>query len=226
MGFLFSGLEAEKYDRQYSDITLIKRVWSFLKVYKKWILLTSFFILLSTITNILLPQMLTDGINSLIDKNSFNSVIIFAFLYLVLGIVYFFSEFGRSYSNIVFTAKGVRDIRNVLFSKVVRLDQSFYDENRTVRIISRFCYDTEQLEQFLSLSSHFISYLVITIATFFVLLTISVQLTILGLFVIPALVIITLILRSFSKKLTKAWRKSYSTVNQTFQEGVSGISVG
>ena len=225
MGFLFSGLEAEKYDRQYSDISLIKSVWSFLKVYKRWILLTSFFILLSTVTNILLPQMLTDGINSLIDKNAFNSVLIFAFLYLVLGIVYFFSEFGRSYSNTVFTAKGVRDIRNVLFAKVVRLDQAFYDENRTGRIIRRVGDDTEQLEQFLSLSSQFVAYLAITIATFFVLLTISIQLTILGLFVIPFLVIITLFFRSYSKRLTKAWRKSYSTVNQTFQEGVSGISV-
>ena len=81
------------------------------------------------------------------------------------------------------------------------------------------------MDQFLSLSSQFISYLVITVATFIVLLTISVQLTILGLFVIPFLLIVTFVFRSVVRKVTKEWRKSYSTVNQTFQEGMSGISV-
>ena len=84
MGFLFSGLEEEKYDRQYSDVTLIKKIWFFVKAYKRWILISSFFILISTITNILLPQMLTDGINSLIAKDSFNSVVLYAFMYLIL----------------------------------------------------------------------------------------------------------------------------------------------
>ncbi len=225
MGFLFSGLEEEKYDRQYSDITLIKKIWFFVKAYKRWIIISSFFILISTVTNIILPQMLTDGIDSLLAKNSFNSVVIYAFMYLFLGIIFFLSEFVRSYSNIKFTSYGVRDIRNILFAKVLRYDQSFYDENRTGRIISRIGDDTEQMDDFLSLSSQFISYLVITVATFIVLLTISVQLTILGLFVIPFLLLVTYVFRSVVRKVTKEWRKSYSTVNQTFQEGMSGISV-
>ena len=225
MGFLFSGLEEEKYDRQYSDATLIKKIWFFVKAYKRWIIISSIFILISTITNILLPQMLTDGINSLLAKNSFNSVVIYAFMYLILGVIFFFSEFIRSYSNIKFTSYGVRDIRNILFARVLRYDQSFYDENRTGRIISRIGDDTEQMDDFLSLSSQFISYLVITVATFIVLLTISVQLTILGLFVIPFLLLVTYVFRSVVRKVTKEWRRSYSTVNQTFQEGMSGISV-
>ena len=225
MGFLFSGLEEEKYDRQYSDVSLIKKIWFFVKAYKRWVIISSFFIVISMVTNIFLPQMLTDGIDSLIAKNSFNSVAIYALLYLILGIIFFLSEFFRSYSNIKFTAYSIRDIRNILFAKVLRLDQAFYDENRTGRIISRVGDDIEQMDDFLSLSSQFISYLVITIATFIVLLTISVQLTILGLFVIPFLLIVTFLFRSIVRRVTKDWRKSYSTVNQTFQEGVSGISV-
>ena len=133
---MFSGLEEEKYDRQYSDVSLIKKIWFFVKAYKRWVIISSVFIVISMVTNILLPQMLTDGIDSLIAKNSFNSVAIYALLYLISGIIFFLSEFFRSYSNIKFTAYSIRDIRNILFAKVLRLDQSFYDENRTGRIIS------------------------------------------------------------------------------------------
>ena len=157
MGFLFSGLETEKYDRQYSDIMLVKRVWFFLKFYKHWIVLTTFFLLLSAITNIILPQMLTTGIDKLIQKNSFNVVLTYAGYYLLLGVIDFFSEFGRLYSNIHFTANSVRDIRNFLFTRLLGFDQQFFDENRTGRIMSRVSDDTEQLEEFLALSSQFIS---------------------------------------------------------------------
>ena len=202
MGFLFSGLETEAYDRQYSDTQMIKRIFWYMSPYKFWIFLTVLFILISTIFNILLPQALTQGIDALINGSDFNALLLFALAYLVIGVLVFFSELGRMYSNVKFTANGVKDIRNIAFKQINELDQSFYDKNRTGRIMARVSDDIEQLEEFLGLSSQFLALITITVGTFTVLMLISPHLTLIALCVVPALVVVTLVFRKYSKKLT------------------------
>ena len=90
MGFLFSGLETEEYDRQYSDFQMIKRIFKFILPFKLWIIFTVLFILISTIFNILQPQALTQGIDALISGSNFTTILIFAGLYLIIGIFVFF----------------------------------------------------------------------------------------------------------------------------------------
>ncbi|MHA2362675.1 MAG: ABC transporter ATP-binding protein [Candidatus Hodarchaeales archaeon] len=225
MGFLFSGLEEEVYDRSYKDRTLVKRIWFFISPYKWFVVLTTIFLLLETLFNILLPQALTTGIDYYIEGKSTYLILGMALLYLFLGTGAFFLQLGRMVSSANFTAKGVRDLRNNAFNHLMTLDQSFYDTNRTGRIMARVSDDIEQLEEFLGLSSQFIFLITMTLGTFLVLLTISPILTAIALVVTPGLVIITLLFRYYSRVLTRKWRKSFSTVNATFQEGISGISV-
>ena len=225
MGFLFSGLETEDYERSYSDMTIVRRIWTFLAPYKWYVLASAVFVLLSTGMNILLPQALTTGIDLLIEGRSFNIILIAAIIYLVIGVLAFFAQLGITYTTMYFTAKSIRDLRVKSYKHLLCLDQTFFDTNRTGRIMARISNDTEELDQFLGLSSQFLALITLTIGTFIVLLTISVELTFLGLIVTPCVVLITLFFRMFAKKLTVKWRRSFSTVNATFQEGISGISV-
>ncbi|MFW9930998.1 MAG: ABC transporter ATP-binding protein [Candidatus Thorarchaeota archaeon] len=224
MGFLFSGLETEAYERTYTDTTIIKRIWTYLSPYKLFVILAAVSVLLSTLSNLFLPQALTTGIDLLID-NKINDVYIYALIYLILGVVAFLSEFGRMYSTMRFTSCGIRDMRVDSYNHLLSLDQTFFDKNRTGRIMARVSNDTEELDQLLGLSSQFFALITLTIGTLIILLTISVNLSILGLLVAPLLIFVTLIFRKYAKKLTTSWRRSFSTVNATFQEGISGITV-
>lgn len=225
MGFLFSGLETEEYERSYSDVTLIKRIWQYLSPYKWYVIGSTVFVLLSTVANILLPQTLTRGIDALIENQTFNVVLSAALLYLLIGVFAFFFQLGITYTTMFFTGKSIQDLRIKVFKHLLSLDQSFYDTNRTGRIMARISNDTEELDQFLGLTSQFLALIMLTLGTLIVLLVLSLELTLIGLIVTPAVVFVTLIFRRYAKRLTTGWRRSFSTVNSTFQEGISGISV-
>ncbi|MHA1991847.1 MAG: ABC transporter ATP-binding protein [Candidatus Hodarchaeales archaeon] len=225
MGFLFSGLEVEDYERNYSDLALLRRIWLYLIPYKWFVLLATVSVLVSTIANILLPQALTTGIDLIIFKQATDIIIGAAIAYILIGVVAFFAQLGITYFTMRFTARAIQDLRKDSFNHLLSLDQTFFDTNRTGRIMARISNDTEEFDQFLGLSSQFVALIALTIGTFIVLLSLSVELTIYGLIVTPGVVLISLIFRKYSKALTVKWRRSFSTVNSTFQEGISGISV-
>ncbi|HKZ43189.1 MAG TPA: ABC transporter ATP-binding protein, partial [Candidatus Hodarchaeales archaeon] len=225
MGFFSTGIEAEKYDRQYSDAELVRRIWQYLRKHRASLILATLCVLLGAIANLLLPQTLTTGIDLLLEQHSSSLVVQLALTYFVLGIIAFFLEFGRIFLTARMTAKTIRDLRARSYDHLLDLDQSFYDTNRTGRIMARISNDSEELDHFFGLTSQVLSLFCLTMGTFIVLVLISPTLTLMGLIVTPGIVLLAIVFRKFAKRLTVTWRRSFSTVNATFQEGLSGITV-
>ena len=65
MGFIMDGLDAEAYDRTYSDSTLVKRIVAYFRPQAKRMGMISLVIVLTSLVNTGLPIFISSGLDNL-----------------------------------------------------------------------------------------------------------------------------------------------------------------
>ncbi len=128
-------------------------------------------------------------------------------------------QLGASLQELV-----TRDLRDSVFTHLQRLPLGYFQRTKTGQVISKVLSDTEQTKALVTeMVTKSIQNAAQIVATVFVLLTISVKLTVLSLIVAPLL---TLALQPILRKLRRAYRRlrnDYGEITSVLQEVVSGI---
>ncbi len=222
---LFSGLDGDKFDRQYGDTVLFRRIVRYFSRYRWQGLVV---ILTFTIMAILLamrPVVIAMAVGEL-ESDTGDRV-----LQLLLGALFVsaFIEYvanwlrRRGLSRIV--GRVIAQLRMDAFSSAVHLDMAFYDENNTGKVVSRITSDTQEFGDVLMVSSDIVSRLLqIFILVYFMYIR-SPLLTVLLLATTPFVVIAALAFRHMARKVTRQASRQLAVLNDTIQESVSGISV-
>ena len=121
--------------------------------------------------------------------------------------------------------KGLRDLRQSLFSHIETRPSSFYDRVPTGRIMTRVTNDVEALYEMLrgmgALVGEFVPFLVALIVMF----STSVKLTLILLCLVPVVALATYFFRRASSETFRLVRNSVSALNQNLQENLSGMQV-
>lgn len=121
--------------------------------------------------------------------------------------------------------KGLRDLRQSLFSHMETRPSSFYDKVPVGRIMTRVTNDVESLYEMLrgmgSLIGEFIPFFVALIVMF----STSVKLTLILLALVPVVGIATFFFRRASREVFRLVRNSVSALNHNLQENLSGLQV-
>src|SRR5688572_11768358 len=79
MGFIMDGLDAEAYDRTYSDRSLLRRILRYFKPQGRLIFIAATAIALSSIVNMLLPIYISASLDRMeVDPNSINLYVVAA----------------------------------------------------------------------------------------------------------------------------------------------------
>ena len=86
MGF-FSGLNTEKYDRQYSDKYLIGRILMYFSPYKKQLVIISGLILAVSLANASLPILVSKSMDWLQTEYDIYNLLLLCIAILVVGVV-------------------------------------------------------------------------------------------------------------------------------------------
>jgi len=223
MSSILGDLETE-YDREFSDLELLKRYLQFVKPHAKYLVITIIAILIGTVITLLVPLSLKQGVDGL-DNGNNQLLFVAAIAYLVLnGLAWVASAF-QTYFNTKFTALSTQDIRSDLFQRVQEHDMSFFDKNKTAKVLTRIMDDTTVIAEFVTLSSRIATSFMIAIGTVIILFIINFRLTLLALAVVPFLVVAIILFRKVARRLARQWRKSVSDLNDSFQENVAGISI-
>jgi ATP-binding cassette, subfamily B, multidrug efflux pump len=188
-----------------------------------WGILT---VLLSTAFSMVSPWVLRQAINALQQTITTQKLVLYAVTIVVATIIQGVFLFYMRQTMIVASRKIEYDLRNDLFSHILRLDRPYFDKTPTGDIMAKMTNDLDAVRNMVGPG---IMYFVTTVFTFtmaFILMVIiNPKLTLVAFLPLPFITIATYILgREVHKRYIKI-QEQYSTITTEVQESLSGIRV-
>ncbi len=216
-----AGLDKADFDRQYSDITLFKRIMGYFKPYRKMILLLSLTLALASFSNTLIPVLISNTLDNF-KPSSTNRLIIFLLIFAILSFVFNMIQQEFTYRA---TSSAVYDLRSDAFNALIKKDMSFFDNEPAGRLASRVVNDTNDFGQTVALTSNLVGQLLTVIFLLFFLVQYSIKLTIVIIFFGPFIVLVALSFRKIARSVALASQRILAKVNALIQETTSGIYI-
>ena len=225
MGFIMDGLDAEAYDRSYSDRQLIARIIGYFRPKVHIMIVVAILITLTSLLDTVFPVLISYGIDTVVASGAINTILLLILAILLVGVFSWVCNFFRQW----YTARTVGDVvlnlRKDAFQAVVARDMSFYDEFPSGKIVSRVNSDTEDFATVVTLALNLISQVLLFFLMVVVLLIRSVQLALLTFAILPFIVLVALGFRRIARRTTQRSQRSLARVNANVQEVVTGITI-
>ncbi|MEM7801026.1 MAG: ABC transporter ATP-binding protein, partial [Chloroflexota bacterium] len=225
MGFIMDGLDADSYDRQYDDRTLVRRIITYFRPKLRVMYGIAALILLNAVMDTILPIAFARSLDTLANNFTANAAILLAALILITGAF----SWGFNYFRQVYTAQAVGDVvlqlREDVFESILDRDMSFYDENASGKIVSRITGDTRDFSNVVTLTLNLMSQVLLVLFLVIVMFFINVRLTLLALSIAPLIVLTALAFRIIARRSSSQVQRARASVNAHLQETLSGISV-
>ncbi len=224
MGF-FAGLNDEKYDRQYTDRDLLRRILDYFKPQKTrfvWVLLLV--VVLAGI-GAALPVVVARMVDLLKEQPSLQAISLVSLALLVIGIGLWGLNWARR--SLVVRAVGdvVLDLRTRAFRAAAEHDLSFYDQFSSGRIVSRITSDTNDFGQLVVIVTDVGSQIVQAIILGVVLFRTDLKLSLMLMAFLPVIFAVAGGFRVLARRVTKRGMKAMADVNAAIKETISGISI-
>ena len=199
MGFVMDGLDAEAYDRSYTDRQLVARIISYFQPKMPAMLFVTAMIVLNSLMDTVLPILISQGIDRLSETVTLGTTGWLVGAILLSGALSWVFNFFRQW----YTAQAVGDVvlnlREDAFGAVVARDMSFYDEFPSGKIVSRVTSDTQAFANVVTLTLNLLSQSLLVMLIVGVLFYINLRLALLALIIAPLIWIAAL---SFSPHRT------------------------
>ena len=225
MGFIMDGLDAESYDRVYSDRALVARIAGYFRPLGRVMLGVAGLIVLNSLMDTALPLLLARGVDTLAQPGGDAVVGWLVGAILLSGALSWTFNFFRQW----YTARAVGDVvlhlRLDAFRAVLARDLSFYDEHPSGKIISRVTSDTDAFATVVTLTLNLLSQILLVLLIVGVLVAINVELALLTLTIAPLIVLVALGFRRVARLWIQRAQRVSARVNATVQEAISGITV-
>lgn len=225
MGFLMDGLDAEAYDRTYSDRQLVTRILNYFRPQARKMLIAAGAVTLSALLDTALPIVVALSLDMVqLNPETPRLLLMAGLLALVASLSWVFNAVRQWHS-----AQAIGDVvlkmREDAFDSVLKRDLSFYDQFASGKIVSRVTSDTQTFSQVMVLTMDLLSRLLLIIFLLVYLFTVSVQLTLILLALAPFIVGAALGFRFIARFTITQSRRINATVSAHIQETVSGIGV-
>ncbi|MEU3166134.1 ABC transporter ATP-binding protein [Streptosporangium sp. NPDC006930] len=225
MGFLMDGLDAEDYDRTYSDRELLRRILSYFRPKLGSMILVAVMIVLFSLSQAAIPLLVSWGVDGIEGGTIADVGWQLTAGLLIAGMLGWLFNFVRQWHSAKVTGDVVLRLREDAFDAVLKRDLSFYDETPSGKIVSRVTSDTDDFATVSTLTMDLISQVLMVGFVTAILFLRSVELALLTLLVAPIVMGIALLFRRVARSSTRQAQRSLSRVNATLQETMGGITV-
>ncbi|HET9906886.1 MAG TPA: ABC transporter ATP-binding protein [Anaerolineales bacterium] len=230
MGFIMDGLDAETYDREYTDRQLLARIIGYFKPHFPMMGTIAIMITLNSVMDAAFPFLIARSLDQLEGASDLNVTIWQRTAWLIAAILvsgvlsWSFNFFRQKY-----TARTVGNVvlklRQDAFDAVLARDMSFYDEYSSGKIVSRVTSDTQDFSNVVTLTLNLMSQVLIVIIVVSLLIFINLRLALITLAIAPIVVFIALAFRRIARYTTTQAQRVLAEVNANVQEAITGISV-
>ncbi|MER6577239.1 ABC transporter ATP-binding protein [Nonomuraea sp. NPDC001023] len=225
MGFIMDGLDAEDYDRTYSDRDLTRRILAYFRPKLGAMFLVAAMIVLVSAAQAALPLLASKGVDAIQDGTIAGVGPLLVVGILLAGALSWAFNFVRQWYSARVTGDVVLRLREDAFDAVLERDLSFYDETPSGRIVSRVTSDTDDFATVSTLTMDLISQVLMVGFVTVLLFLRSVELALLTLLVAPVVMGMALLFRRLARSSTRRAQRSLSRVNANLQETMGGIAV-
>lgn len=224
MGF-FAGLNAEKYDRKYTDQQLTARILTYFRPYIKRLLVIVAATLVISGSDALQPLIVSRGLDMLGENPEIRMIYLIAVAIMVASFVSWLMNYIRRRLTVRVIANLLVNLATQAFEASTGHDLSFYDQYSSGRIASRITSDTMQFGELVSLVTDVSSQIIESLILAVVLVNIDWRLSLILFALIPIIFFLTMLYRKLARTVTREGMRAMAEVNQTIKETVSGIAV-
>jgi len=230
MGFIMDGLDAEAYDREYTDRQLLERIIGYFRPHLSSLGVVVGLIVLNSVMDAAFPFLIARSLDQLEGAADLNETIWQRTAWLIVAICLSgVLSWTFNYFRQKFTARAVGDVvfklRQDAFDAVLARDMSFYDEFPSGKIVSRVTSDTQDFSNAVTLSLNLMSQVLIVTIVVGLLVFIDLRLALITLAIAPVVVFTALAFRRIARYTTTQARRVLADVNATVQESITGIGV-
>lgn len=224
MGF-FTGLGDEKYDRQYTDRDLTRRIIGYFKPQTRRLVWVTLLVIVVAGIGAALPIVVSRMIDMLKGQPTFTSISLVGLAVLFIG----FGLWGLNWArrSLVVRAVGdvVLDLRTRAFRAAAEHDLSFYDQFSSGRIVSRITSDTNDFGQLVVIVTDVGAQIVQAVFLGVVLFRTDLKLSLMLMTFLPVIFAVAWGFRVMARRVTKRGMKAMADVNAAIKETISGIAI-
>jgi ATP-binding cassette subfamily B protein len=224
MGF-FTGLDAEAYDRTYSDRQLVRRMVEYFKPHARRIVGIVAGLLIISAAGAATPVLVAQGVNLMASSPSSTLLIETALILLVLGVMIWASNWFSRRLTIRAVGDVMLNLRQDAFNAAAAHDLSFYDEFSSGRVVSRITSDSEEFAQVVVLVTDLISQFVESGFLLVVLAFVELRLIPWLVATMPVVLLVAIGFRRLARTVTRRGMRAMANVNAEIKEAITGISV-
>ncbi|MBK9123048.1 MAG: ABC transporter ATP-binding protein [Chloroflexi bacterium] len=226
MGFIMDGLDAEAYDRQYSDRDLVRRILAYFRPEGWRIGVVALAIFLTSLVNTALPVVISNGLDELGLTSPTPEVLIRLMLIVTaLGVLGWTFNAFRQWLSAAAIGNVTLRLREDAFDAVTKRDMSFYDQFPSAKIVSRVTSDTQQFSQTVGLVTDLMSQFLLVVLLVGYLFSVNVTMALITLALAPFIVVTALAFRKIARSTITQSRRVNAEVSSHIQETVSGIRI-
>jgi ATP-binding cassette subfamily B protein len=224
MGF-FAGLNAEKYDRQYTDRQLIVRIAEFFRSQTRRLVWVSVLVVVIAFIGAALPIAVSWVVDLLKAQPSLQAITWAGVALLIVGV----GMWGFNWARRSLVVRAVGDVvlalRTRAFDAAAEHDLSFYDQFSSGRIVSRITSDTNDFGQLVVIVTDVSSELATAVILGVVLLRTEWHMALIMYAFVPFMFLVTALYRNLARAATRSGMRAMAEVNAAIKETVSGIAI-
>jgi ATP-binding cassette, subfamily B, bacterial len=224
MGF-YEGLNEEKYDRQYKDSILARRIVAYFTAQRKRVTVIVVLTVLLAVITAAQPVIISKGLDSLKVLPSIAASLLIGGIVLFIGV----ADWGLNWIRRRLTVRTVGDVvlklRTLAFRAAVEHDLSFYDQFSSGRIVSRINADTTSLGELVIIITDVSAQILNAVLLGIVIVRTEWHLALLLFAFLPFIFLMALAFRQMARKVTKSGMQAMADVNSAIKETVSGIAI-
>jgi ATP-binding cassette subfamily B protein len=205
---------------------IILRLMSFLK--KHWAMWLLAFVCLSasTVFSLVIPKMLGNGIDTVLNSGRAATLIIAAGIILGSSALRGITGYGNRYFTQVISQRVAYDLRNHLYDHLQGLSFAYFDKAQTGQLMSRATVDIEAVRAFISMGLlQILQTAFLTIGISYLLISLDWRLALMTLAFVPLMAYRAILT---SRRLRPVWLKvqqMIASLGTTLQESLSGVRI-
>ena len=215
-------LEEKEYTKSF-DYSIWKRIFPFLKPYKKTVIMILVMNLFCSLVDIILPLFQRYAINHFIDGNTLTGIGFFTVLYIVVIAL-------QGAAVIAFTRGSMRiemglgkDLKRALFVHLQTLSFSYYNVTPVGYMLSRVMNDTGKISGLIAWNFVDLLWaLTYVLGVFVAMLFLNWKLALVIMLVVPAIALLTFYFQNRILKWNRQVRKINSKITSAYNEGIMG----
>ena len=220
-----SAAEEKRYGKAY-DARVVRRLWPFMAPYASHLLLATACMLGVSLSHLLAPYLVKLSLDRYIVKADLAGVTVIVCLYAGNALVAWIMQYQQTLGLERMAQHVLLDLRQALFTHLMRLDLSFYDRHAVGVLMSRIQNDVGNLQDLLTNGMlGTLSDFITLGGIFIVMLSLHPLLTLITFAVVPPMVLLTLYWRTRARRAFGQVRTALAQVNASLQENISGVRV-